>query len=251
MEITKSYIDQLEKITCPQKLLGEIFKTFENRAIIGTSGQLTGVAMIDMACKEGVKPRVFTLDTLRLFQETYDLLNALETKYQINIERLKPDPVKLDNMLKEHGEYLFFDSKEKQKLCCHIRKVEPNERVLDSVDIWITGLRIDQSKARGEQSRFEIMTHGEDKRKILKISPLLNWSEKMVRDYIDENKVPIHSLLEWNQDGWYYESLGCQICTTPIGPYEPRRAGRWRWFNADNPDSDKECGIHTVRKVED
>ena len=245
-EINSNLIADLEKIEDPQELIGHLYRTFGNRCAIGTSGQLTGTVMIDQAIQAGItKPRVFTIDTLRLFPETYQLFDALEAKYGIHIERLQPDTQKIAAMVKEHGEFLFFDSKEKQELCCNLRKVEPNDRVLESLDVWITGLRTDQSKARAGKSRFEIITH--NNRSILKVAPLLHWSEKQTRDYCAMHQVPIHKLLNWNQDGWYYESLGCVICTTPIGPTEPRRAGRWRWFKDD---ANKECGLHVVKKDE-
>ncbi len=249
-EINQNLISELEKISDPRDLMKEVFTRFGNRAAIGTSGQLTGSVMIDLASKSGVKPRVFTIDTLRLFKETYELFDEVEKKYKIKVERIQPDPKKLHKIISEHGEYMFFDSKEKQELCCDVRKVEPNERVLDTVDVWLTGLRADQSKARANTSRFEIIHHGKDKRPILKIAPLVSWTEKQLREYAQANQVPVHKLLNWNQEGWYYESLGCVICTTPIGPYEARRAGRWRWFNALDPDANKECGLHVVKKDE-
>ena len=248
--IDQNLITELEKFSDPKDLMKEVFTRFGNRAAIGTSGQLTGSVMIDLACASGVKPRVFTIDTLRLFPETYELFDAIEKKYQIQVERIGPDPQKLNQMISEHGEYLFFDSKEKQEFCCHLRKVEPNERVLETVDVWLTGLRADQSAARASTSRFEIIAHGKDKRPILKVAPLVSWTEKQLREYAKDHQVPVHKLLNWNQNGWYYESLGCVICTTPIGPNEARRAGRWRWFNALDPDANKECGLHASKKDE-
>ncbi len=242
-EINEQLISELEKITDVKDLLATIFKRFKKRAAIGTSGQLTGVALIDLAIKAKVKPRVFTIDTLRLFPETYELFEKLKKKYKVKIEKIKPDPVKIDRMIKQHGENLFFDTPDKQKFCCHLRKVEPNERVLETLDVWITGLRGDQSASRAEGKKFEIILQGPNKRPILKVAPLLNWTEQQVRDYIAKNKVPTHKLLNWNENGWRYESIGCVICTTPIGPHEPRRAGRWRWFNQNDPDK-KECGLH-------
>jgi phosphoadenosine phosphosulfate reductase len=247
MKIDETLIRELEPIEDPQKLIREIFTRFGGRAAIGTSGQLTGVVMIDMAVRSGVKPRIFTIDTLRLFKETYELFDEIEKKYQLKVEKIQPDPVKIAAMVKEHGEYLFFDSKKKQELCCHLRKVEPNERVLSTLDVWLTGLRSDQSETRAKTLRFEIIRHGAEKRPILKVAPLVDWTEERLRKYCETNQVPVHKLLNWNQDGWYYESLGCIICTTPIGPDEPRRAGRWRWFNATGEGDDKECGIHKVQ----
>jgi len=249
--IDQNLMTELDRIQDTQALIREIFQRFGDRAAIGTSGQLTGVAMIDLAVRAGIKPRVFTIDTLRLFPETYELFDAIEKKYGLKVERIQPDPEKIDRMVKKHGEYLFFDSKEKQEYCCHLRKVEPNERVLETLDVWLTGLRLDQSKGRADTRRFEIIPHGKEKRPILKVAPLVNWTEKELWTYIKEHEVPVHKLLTWNQNGWYYESLGCIICTTPIGPNEPRRAGRWRWFNAQNPDDDKECGLHVPREHKD
>ncbi|MDL1872303.1 phosphoadenylyl-sulfate reductase [Deltaproteobacteria bacterium PRO3] len=246
--INEALIQSLEPIQDPQALIGELFRRFGDRAAIGTSGQLTGVVMVDLAVKAGLKPRVFTIDTLRLFPETYELFDALERKYSLKVEKIQPDPEKLKAMLREHGEFLFFDSKEKQELCCHLRKVEPNERVLGTLDVWLTGLRADQSKARAATGRFEIIPHGPERRPILKVAPLVDWTEERLRRYCEDNGVPVHKLLFWEQDGWRYESLGCVICTTPIGPFEPRRAGRWRWFNGQ--DDDKECGLHVVKKDE-
>ncbi len=247
--IDEKLITELGKIDDPEALIRETFSRFGKRAAIGTSGQLTGVVMIDQAVRSGIKPRIFTIDTLRLFPETYELFDAIEKKYHLKVERMTPDPAKLAAMVKEHGEYLFFDSKKKQELCCHLRKVEPNERALDTLDVWLTGLRSDQSKARAKTLRFEIIRHGKERRPILKIAPLVDWTETQLRKYIADHRVPTHKLLNWEQDGWRYESLGCILCTTPVGPDEPRRAGRWRWFNATAPD-DKECGIHKVNPDE-
>ncbi|KAB2836433.1 phosphoadenosine phosphosulfate reductase family protein, partial [bacterium] len=117
--INEALIQSLEPIQDPQALIGELFRRFGDRAAIGTSGQLTGVVMIDLAVKAGLKPRVFTIDTLRLFPETYELFDALEQKYSLKVEKIQPDPERLKAMLSEHGEFLFFDSKEKQEFCCH------------------------------------------------------------------------------------------------------------------------------------
>lgn len=243
MNIDQNLITDLEKYREPQVLIKELFIRFGKRAAIGTSGQLTGSVLVDMACKTGIKPRVFTIDTLRLFPETTEFFKQIEKKYRIKIERIKPDPVKLKRMIAQHGEYLFFDTKEKQEYCCNLRKVEPNNKVLNTLDVWITGLRTDQSESRALTPRLQIIYHGDQRRPILKVAPLVDWEEAGVRAYLKKNKVPIHPLLKWKKDGWFYESLGCILCTTPIGPGEPRRAGRWRWFNAFAPDK-KECGIH-------
>jgi phosphoadenosine phosphosulfate reductase len=244
-QINRTLIAELEKITDPGALVAELVKRFGARAAIGTSGQLTGVALIDMAVAAGVKPRVFTNDTHRLFPESYELFDAIEKKYGLTIEKFTPDPVELKQMVSQYGEFLFFDSKERQELCCRIRKVNPNNKALDTVDVWFTGLRADQSRSRAATPKFQIVEHAQDGavRPLLKVAPLVDWTEAKIREYIQARQVPVHKLLEQKLPGdWYYESLGCVICTTPIGPYEPRRAGRWRWFNAG--DDKKECGLH-------
>ncbi len=238
-----------QTIQDPQRLIAEVVERFGSRAAIGTSGQLTGMVMVDMALRAGVKPRVFLIDTQRLFSETYQLVAAVEKKYQIQVERVQAEPKRLAAMLEEHGEYLFFDSKQKQELCCQIRKVEPNQRVLESLDVWLTGLRTDQSSRRAATLKFETLFQGEERRPLLKIAPLVDWTEAQLREYCQKYQVPIHPLLEQAQaGGWYYESLGCVICTTPIGPHEPRRAGRWRWFQQEG--DSKECGLHVTHKDE-
>jgi len=242
--IVPSVVDRYSEIQEAQDLIREIFLEFGDRAAIGTSGQLSGMVILDLAIQAGITPRMFTVDTHRLFPESYKFFDKVEQHYGIKIERFRPPEQELNEMLKEDGEFLFFDSKEKQEKCCHIRKVLPNQEALDGLDVWLTGLRRDQSRARRDVARLQIIEHGEQQRPILKVAPLFKWKEKQLRSYIKEHQVPTHPLLEWSKDGWYYESLGCTLCTTPIGPFESRRAGRWRWFNALDPDANKECGIH-------
>src|SRR5438105_3461277 len=118
--INSALINELERIEEPGPLIAELHRRFPGRTAIGTSGQLTGCALIDLAVQAGIKPRVFTIDTLRLFPETYALFDALEKRYGIRIERYTPDAADLGPMIEQHGEFLFFDSKEKQELCCSI-----------------------------------------------------------------------------------------------------------------------------------
>ena len=241
--ITDALIAELEKIQEPGKLLAELARRFPGGQVgVALSGQVSDSALVDMAVKAGAEVRFYTVDTLRVFPETLELMTALEKRYPgVKIERLTPDPKEVASMVEEHGEYLFFDSKAKQELCCRIRKVFPNQRMLDVLDVWVTGLRADQSHSRAKVPRLEIIQH--KNRPLLKVSPLADWKEVQVREYLKANQVPVHKLLEAKlPGGFYYESLGCVICTTPIGPNEPRRAGRWRWFNTE--DNKKECGLH-------
>jgi len=218
-------------------LIAWAIENFGDRAAIGTSFQLTGSVIVDLAAKRFKSFRVFTIDTLRLHPETYAAINDFETRYGLAIERFQPNHNKLEKMVSRFGEYLFFMDKAKQEYCCDIRKVEPNERALDTLDVWITGLRKDQSEGRGTVPRAEVIE--QKGRKILKLAPLADWTAEEVRRYIDEQRLPYNTLFDKG-----YDSIGCIICSTPLIPGDPPRAGRWRWFNALDAEHKKECGIH-------
>jgi len=208
-----------------------------DRAAIITSFQDTGCAMIDIMSKAAPGMRILTVDTLRLHPETYEHMDAMEARYGA-IERFAPDPARLRKMIAQHGEYLFFDSKTKQEYCCNIRKTEPNQRALESVDVWFTGLRRDHSSFRVDTPKAQFVDRAG--RQILKIAPLADWSQARVDAYLEEHGVPKNALYDQG-----YTSIGCMICSTPTLPHEDKRAGRWRWFNALNDgDGEKECGIH-------
>ncbi len=228
-------LDELRAMQ-PEALLEWAFQTYGQRAGIITSFQDTGCVTIDMASRVAPGLRVLTIDTLRLHPETYQLMEEIEARYSIEIEHYKPDPDRLKKMVGQHGEYLFFDSKTKQEFCCQVRKVEPNVRALQTVDLWITGLRRDHSAGRQTVEKAEFISG--ERSTILKLSPLADWDTSQVRAYIDEHAVPYSSLYDQG-----YTSIGCTICSTPTQPWEDKRAGRWRWFNALDDDN-KECGIH-------
>lgn len=207
--------------------------TYEEDVAIGTSLQHTGMVQIDLASRVSSNFRVFTVDTLRMHQETYDFYETVESRYDIELEIFRPDPDEVQEMLNRHGEYLFFDSREKQQLCCDIRKSHPHDRAVESVDAWICGLRRDQSDERSDVSKAQIVTKNGDKK--LKLAPLANWTEEKVWNYIEDNNVPYNPLFDQG-----YKTISCEICTTPVSEGEDKRAGRWRWFN----DHDRECGLH-------
>ena len=207
------------------------------RAAIITSFQKTGCIMIDMAYRAGINLRVITIDTLRLHPDTYDLMDRIEKRYGIMVERFQPNPDRLEQMIRNHGEFLFFDSKDKQKYCCEIRKVEPNARALQSVDVWITGLRRDQSAERKDTPKVSIVKR--HNRPIIRLCPIVDWQEEALDAYIAEHEVPRNALYDKG-----YTTIGCEICSTPNLPHEEKRAGRWRWFNYLGKEQSKECGIH-------
>lgn len=235
--------DELCGVEDPVALLAEVFTRFGARAAIGTSGQLSGVTLIDMAARGPAPFRVFAVDTLRLHPSTYALWDRLEARYGVTFERFRATSGALDRMVRQHGEYLFFDSRYKQEHCCDVRKVRPTLRALDTLDVWVTGLRRDQSPARAETPRAELVEH--EGRPVLKIAPIVEWSVDQVEAWIAAHDVPYDPLFDPRPDGARYKSLGCVICTTPVRPGEPNRAGRWRWQNsADEAVHAKECGIH-------
>ncbi len=236
--IAEIEIDELNAMD-PESLLAWAATTHGAQAALVTSFQLTGGVMIDMASRVAPSLRVATIDTLRLHPETYALIKRFESRYGIDIERFKPDPDRLAKMIAQHGEYLFFDNQTKQEYCCEIRKVEPNRRVLETLDVWITGLRRDQSGARQEVPQASVISQGD--RTILKLCPLVHWSEEDVWAYTRDHEVPYNKL--YDKD---YKTIGCFICSTPNLQGEEKRAGRWRWFNQISEDGHKECGIHSA-----
>lgn len=250
MELTfaaEEVAERLRDIDDPWALLSAAAQLAPGRMGLGTSGQLTGTAILEGAHQHSVPLRVFTIDTGRLFPETVAYFGDLEGHYGIAIERFGPDPDELSGMVERHGEYLFFDSKAKQEHCCDVRKVHPNVVALEQFDIWISGLRRDQSRGRSDTAKVQIVPQVDRsgrRRPLVKLAPLADWDEDAVRGFLEEAKAPIHPLLRPTHSVWFYESLGCVICTTPQARWEPRRAGRWRWFN-DRRDG-KECGIHVV-----
>lgn len=176
---------------------------------------------------------VFTLDTGRLFQETYDVLSNTKQKYKLPIAVYTPDSQKIAQLVTQKGPNSFYDSVENRKECCSIRKIEPLKRALNGKAVWITGLRQAQSANRNTLELFSY----DASFAIIKFNPLLSWSLEDVTDYLDTHRVPQNTL---HQKG--YVSIGCAPCTRAIEAGEDIRAGRWWWET-----SKKECGLHTIK----
>jgi phosphoadenosine phosphosulfate reductase len=190
------------------------------------------VVLIDMLTKINPEARIFTLDTGRLNQETYDIMDNLRSKYKIKFEVMFPNQNDVEAMVREHGMNLFYRSQANRKLCCGIRKVNPLTKILSTLDGWITGIRGDQTQNRANANKFEIDNQFGG---ILKANPLIDWTWDQVWDYIKANKVPYNKL---HDNG--YPSIGCEPCTRAVKEGEDLRAGRWWWES----ESDKECGLH-------
>jgi len=175
--------------------------------------------------------KIFTLDTGRLFPETYDLIEATEKRYGIKIQVYLPDNEAVEAMVAEHGLNLFYTSVEKRKLCCGVRKLFPLTRALSGASAWICGLRRDQGITRGQVEVVE----WDEANGMAKINPLWNWSDAEVWDFIRQNAIPYNPLHDKG-----FLSIGCSCCTRAVAPGEDIRSGRWWWENPEH----KECGLH-------
>jgi phosphoadenosine phosphosulfate reductase len=173
---------------------------------------------------------VFSLDTGRLFQETYDVLQLTRTKYKLPIKVYYPDATQLEELVLAKGPNSFYDSVENRKECCFVRKVVPLKRALAGAKVWITGIRADQSANRQAMDYVE----WDDAHQLIKYNPLLHWSFEDVEKFVKDNNIPVNPL---HKKG--FPSIGCAPCTRAIEPGEDIRAGRWWWET-----SAKECGLH-------
>jgi phosphoadenosine phosphosulfate reductase len=217
----------------PEVVLEWALGRFSPRIALSTAFQIDGVALLDMAYAIDPEVRVFSVDTGRLPQETYELIERLCARYPgLKLELLAPDPVQLERMVARKGPNLFYSSVENRLICCNVRKVQPLTRRLATLDAWITGLRRDQWATRTNIRKVEL---DHDHGAIVKLNPLAEWTEEEVWDYVREREVPYHSLYKRG-----YTSIGCAPCTRAIAPGEAARAGRW-WWETGAP---KECGIH-------
>lgn len=216
----------------PQEVLAWALDRFDSRLSLCTSFQADGMAILDMAWRIHPKVRVFTIDTGRMPQETYTLLDQVREHYGIDIEVYFPDAPQIESLVHRYGINLFYRSVESRFLCCQTRKVFPLNRVLGTLDAWVTGLRRDQSSTRATIHTIELdQEHGG----LVKVNPLANWDEQQVWNYIRAQHVPYHPFYDQG-----YTSIGCAPCTRPTTAGEDARAGRW-WWEIDAP---KECGMH-------
>lgn len=206
---------------------------FKNIAFSTSLGQEDQV-LTDVIFKNNHPIKVFTLDTGRLFEQTYDILDKTQKKYNKSISSFAPDNNELEALLDSKGPYSFYDSIENRKECCSIRKINPLQKALKGVDLWITGLRASQSNSRSTLSFFSY----DDAFGLPKFNPLVNWTLEEVENYLEQNNVPQNSL---HKKG--FVSIGCEPCTRAVKPGEEIRSGRWWW-----EESKKECGLHLNHK---
>lgn len=215
----------------PEALLGYFLDRYGSRIALSSSLSIEDQVLTDMICRLKPDARIFTLDTGRLFPETYNLIDQTAMHYGIRLEVFFPDCTEVEKLVADCGINGFYESLEKRKRCCRIRKLDPLERALRGLDAWICGLRREQSVTRSEMRAVEWdEAHG-----LLKINPLIDWHEEQVWEYIRRNHVPYNKLHEQG-----FPSIGCQPCTRAVKPGEDIRAGRWWWESPDH----KECGLH-------
>lgn len=218
---SKSIIEQLEYLS----------KKFSGKIVFSTSFGLGDQVITDIIFKNNLPIEIFTLDTGRLFEDTYRVWDKTLKKYNKKIKAYFPDKEAVENLVTEKGINSFYESSENRNECCHIRKVEPLSRALRGVNLWITGLRAEQSDTRTELSVIE----KNDMYGLIKFNPLINWKLDDIIKYIKENEVPYNEL--YNKG---YVSIGCAPCTRAVKLGENVRAGRWWWESKEK----KECGIH-------
>jgi thioredoxin-dependent adenylylsulfate APS reductase len=223
---------RLESLDTQEILMWGI-KNFHPSLALSTSfGGQEGLVLLDLMHRIEPEARVFVLDTGRLPQETYDLMDRVRERYGKSIEVYLPRAERVEAMVRERGLNLFYESLENRQLCCQVRKVEPLSRALAGLDAWVTALRRDQGVTRERIRKVEIDTvHGG----LVKLNPLADWSTDQVEDYVRQHAVPVNRL---HRQG--YPTVGCAPCSRPVEPGEDPRAGRWWW---EHPET-KECGIH-------
>jgi phosphoadenosine phosphosulfate reductase len=222
--------DQFERASATD-VLAYFAAEFGEKLCFSSSMGVEDQVLTDMLVKIKSGIRIFTLDTGRLFPETLNLINHTCRHYGIRIEVFFPDYRLVQEMVREKGINLFYESVENRKACCNIRKMEPLKRALSGMQAWITGIRKEQTLNRFNTRLVE----WDEANGLVKINPLYRWSEKKVWEYVRTHQVPYNELHDKG-----FPSIGCQPCTRAVAPGEDSRAGRWWWEDQGH----KECGLH-------
>lgn len=229
----RSLIRDLEGKTLPDAL-AQLARTFAGQVVFSSSLGQEDQVLTDIIFQNHLPVEIFTIDTGRLFNETYELLERTEARYGKKISVYFPEAADVESYVSSKGINAFYESADNRKQCCYIRKVKPLNRALAGKKVWITGLRADQSENRHAMPVLEWM----EEKQLFKYNPLLHWSYDEVVQYLRENKVPYNRLHDQG-----FISIGCAPCTRAIEPGEDPRAGRWWWEQ-----SQKECGLHAVNR---
>jgi phosphoadenosine phosphosulfate reductase len=229
--------DQIEELNRKFKdaavpdLLNWFTENYPDRIAFSTSLGAEDQVIMHFLSKIRTPVKIFTLDTGRLFQETYDLLDITRKKYGLPIDIYFPDARRVEGMVRAKGINLFYESVENRQMCCGIRKIEPLIRALTGMEVWITGMRKEQSVTRTGADLVE----WDPEYGIIKLNPLVNWTLDMVWHHVRTFGIPVNEL---HSKG--FPSIGCLPCTRAVKPGEDLRSGRWWWEMPEN----KECGLH-------
>lgn len=224
-------IEQVVSGKAPGEALALLAKEFPGKVVFSTSFGLEDQAIAHLIFSNDIPLKVFTLDTGRLFPETYSVWSRTKEKYGKTIEAFYPNEQTVQKMVSAKGPNSFYESVENRLECCHIRKVEPLSRALKGNSVWITGIRKEQSPNRHDLRS----TEWDEKNQILKFHPLFDWNFEEVKKFIAKNDIPYNALHDKG-----FPSIGCQPCTRAVKAGEDARAGRWWWEQSDK----KECGLH-------
>jgi phosphoadenosine phosphosulfate reductase len=215
---------------------GEVIKMLclnhPGQVVFTTSFGLEDQAITHIICTNNLPVEIVTLDTGRMYPETYKTFSATLDRYGCTIKVFHPDGKEVEKLLTTKGPFSFYESVENRKECCRIRKTEPLTRALQDMSVWISGIRASQSDNRSGMESLEY----DESRQMLKYYPLFDWSFEEVRNYIDKNNIPYNILHDKG-----FPSIGCEPCTRAVKPGEDFRAGRWWWESG----SAKECGLHS------
>ena len=211
--------------------LALIADLFPGKVVFSTSLGQEDQVITQLIASQNLPIQIFSLDTGRLFPETLELLSRTESKYKTRIKVYYPETTSVEKLVADIGINGFYESVDNRKSCCYVRKVEPLKRALSGNDVWVTGLRAEQSPNRRDMKRIE----WDEANQILKYNPLLDWNFDEMMAYIEAHKIPYNPLHDKG-----FISIGCAPCTRAILPGEDARAGRWWW-----EESKKECGLHS------
>lgn len=230
--LSSEQIQEIENSSLPEAIRW-VTALFPGEVVFSSSLGQEDQVLTDVIFKNNLPVKIFTIDTGRLFNETYELLDRTTARYKKPIQVYFPEAADVETFVAEKGINSFYESVDNRKQCCYIRKVIPLDRALKGAKVWITGLRAEQSNNRQQMPMIE---WAEDK-KLYKFNPLINWSYDEMISYINEHNVPYNRLHDKG-----FISIGCAPCTRAIEPGEDARAGRW-WWEA----SQKECGLHETK----
>lgn len=231
-----SRLAEIAKLYSIEDVISRLANEFPGEVTFSTSFSYEDQLITDKILSNNLPVNIFTLDTGRLFEETYSCWSATNERYQTKIKAYYPDHNLLEPFVAEHGPNSFYESVDQRKACCFVRKVEPLKRALKGNSIWITGIRAEHSNNRHDMTQIE----WDEGNQIIKYHPLLQWTTEEVKDYINKYNVPYNILHDRG-----FVSIGCAPCTRAIKPGEDFRAGRWWW--EDN--TKKECGLHVHQQA--